>query len=371
MIQEEGLPTAGDNSVDKGTQPQLSTLIYPLKFLGTGKEYFRIWIVNLFLTVITLGIYAAWAKVRTRQYFYANTYLAGHQFEYLANPVGILKGNLIMAGAFMIYSLTNHLAPRYGFLVVLIFFPFLPFLIYQALRFYLHNSAYRDIRFRFLGTLSESYKTYLLLPALMPFTLGLVYPYWAFRKKKYFLNNAAYGTTCTTFNGISKPFYSSYLNAGLMGVCSFFIFIAVGVVAVRLFDPSKGKPFTHPPQTFFIIITLIMMIAIFFFMNLILQYIYARLTNYSLNNTRLGNIRFKSSIETKDLLWIQVTNMAAIVLSLGLLIPWAKIRRARYILDNLIVLVTGSLDEFTAAMDADESALGDSATGFFDMEIGL
>jgi len=33
-------------------------------FHGTGREYFKIWIVNLVLTIATLGIYAAWAKVR-------------------------------------------------------------------------------------------------------------------------------------------------------------------------------------------------------------------------------------------------------------------------------------------------------------------
>ena len=37
---------------------------YPVRFVGTGSEYFRIWIVNLLLTIVTLGIYSAWAKVR-------------------------------------------------------------------------------------------------------------------------------------------------------------------------------------------------------------------------------------------------------------------------------------------------------------------
>ena len=33
-------------------------------FTGDGKEYFRIWVVNLLLTLATFGIYSAWAKVR-------------------------------------------------------------------------------------------------------------------------------------------------------------------------------------------------------------------------------------------------------------------------------------------------------------------
>ncbi|MDR1854861.1 MAG: DUF898 domain-containing protein, partial [Azoarcus sp.] len=39
-----------------------------LQFTGSGGEYFRIWIVNLLLSILTLGIYSAWAKVRREQY---------------------------------------------------------------------------------------------------------------------------------------------------------------------------------------------------------------------------------------------------------------------------------------------------------------
>lgn len=38
---------------------------HDFEFRGRGGEYFRIWIVNLALSLLTLGIYSAWAKVRT------------------------------------------------------------------------------------------------------------------------------------------------------------------------------------------------------------------------------------------------------------------------------------------------------------------
>ena len=68
----------------------------PFEFTGRGGEYFRIWIVNILLTLITLGIYSAWATVRKRRYFHGNTLLAGAEFEYLATPMMILKGRLIL-----------------------------------------------------------------------------------------------------------------------------------------------------------------------------------------------------------------------------------------------------------------------------------
>lgn len=54
------------------------------EFFGKTMEFWGIWIVNGLLSIITLGIYSAWAKVRTHQYFYGNTELDGHRFSYLA-----------------------------------------------------------------------------------------------------------------------------------------------------------------------------------------------------------------------------------------------------------------------------------------------
>jgi uncharacterized membrane protein YjgN (DUF898 family) len=70
----------------------------PVEFNGNGFEYFKIWIVNLCLSVITLGIYSAWAKVRRISYFYGNTRIDGHSFSYLADPVKILIGRIIHGG---------------------------------------------------------------------------------------------------------------------------------------------------------------------------------------------------------------------------------------------------------------------------------
>ena len=63
-----------------------------LEFRGNGREYFQVWIVNLCLTLVTLGIFSAWAKVRKKRYFYSNLILDGTPFQYLASPIPILRG---------------------------------------------------------------------------------------------------------------------------------------------------------------------------------------------------------------------------------------------------------------------------------------
>src|SRR3954464_11448441 len=76
----------------------------PFQFTGRAGEYFRIWIVNVCLSVITLGIYSAWAKVRRKRYFYGNTLLNRAAFDYTGDPKAILKGRLLVLGAWVLLA---------------------------------------------------------------------------------------------------------------------------------------------------------------------------------------------------------------------------------------------------------------------------
>jgi uncharacterized membrane protein YjgN (DUF898 family) len=362
-------PAPHQNTNGQPSKPQR----YKPEFSGTAGEYFRIWIVNTFLTIITLGIYAAWAKVRTRRYFYAHTKIASHAFDYLADPIAILKGNLIVGGGFILYSSTQFINPALTLLVVVVFFGIFPLLVFKSLRFNAHNSSYRNIRFRFLGNLGDSYQTYMLLPLTIPFTLGLMIPYWEFKRKHYFFDNVAFGKSTNTFAGQPKSFYKIYFFAFLM-IVGFGVLASAGIGAGAFsFFKKAVPPAAFPadiPATAFILLFVgyIFMLAFF---TLVQQYIYTRMTNYCWNESTLGSLRFKSTIQARKLMWIRISNIMAIIVSLGLLAPWAKVRRTRYILDNLELSTEKSLDHFAAATEQEENAYGDAATDFFDFEIGL
>ena len=120
-----------------------------IEFRGKGGEYFKIWIVNILLTIITLGIYSAWAKVRSARYFYSNTYLDGTNFRYLADPITILKSRLIAVTVLLILVLSSNYAPiLYTVLIIALLFA-IPYFIIRSLAFKLRMSAYKNIQFRF------------------------------------------------------------------------------------------------------------------------------------------------------------------------------------------------------------------------------
>jgi uncharacterized membrane protein YjgN (DUF898 family) len=103
---------------------------------------------------------------------------------------------------------------------------------------------------------------------------------------------------------------------------------------------------------------------------LVQQYIYASTFNYSWDNTKLGPISFDVDLSAKSLAWIRFTNVIAIVFSLGFMTPWAKIRRAKYVLGQTTAILPADMGAFQAAEDTKEGAVGDTAADFFDWDIG-
>ncbi len=86
----------------------------PFTFTGSTREYFGIWIVNVLLTLVTLGVYSAWAKVRRQRYFHGSTRLAGASFDYHAKPIRILIGRVIVLAMLVGYNLAPHFLPVVG-----------------------------------------------------------------------------------------------------------------------------------------------------------------------------------------------------------------------------------------------------------------
>ena len=217
-----------------------------IDFTGKGGEYFRIWIVNLALTILTLGIYSAWAKVRRLQYFYRNTALLGNSFDYHGDPIAILKGRLIGVGLLVVYNVTLYLNIFLGLLVFVLLIAALPWLLQRSICFKLVNSSYRGLRFRFNGGIGGAYAVFLGWPLLGYFTLGMLFPLAHQRIKAYQHNHSAFGTSAFSFSADEGKFYVIYLKALGMALLPVFLF---GVLAAvfNVFG-GIGAPAKDPAQ---------------------------------------------------------------------------------------------------------------------------
>lgn len=340
----------GNNVVDNNDRHRS----IQVEFNGQPFEYFKIWIVNVFLSIITLGIYSAWAKVRNNQYFYGNTIIDGSSFIYTAKPLSILKGRLIAVGILGIYSIINQVSPMAGFALALAFMPVIPWLITRSLAFNARNSMYRNIRFNFKGGYGEAIGVFLLWPLLIIFTAGLIFPYILYKQYRFIINNGAFGTTKFDYHAKPKDIYRIFLiifgSLFALGLLGFSFFSILDEKNVVMIGGIGG----------------LVMLPVYLF---IFGYFKANIANLNFNSTTIKGHYFSSSMQSKTIAWIYFTNTAAIALSLGLMIPWAKIRMARYRAECLKLESCDSLDNFIAAEQKNVSALGDQMSEIFDVEI--
>lgn len=188
-----------------------SQKITPIIFKGKTAEYFGIWIVNLLLTIVTIGIYSAWAKVRRKKYFYHNTLIENVGFDYHAKPISILKGRIIAFAFFMGYSFSANISPVLPIAFMLILFIFLPWLVVRGSIFNARNSSHRGLRFDFVGTIGQAAKVFIVLPLLTFFTLGLIIPYISHEKSQFLVNNHRFGLSKFEMSRVVKQFYKVYL----------------------------------------------------------------------------------------------------------------------------------------------------------------
>ncbi len=320
----------------------------PFEFWGSGMEYFKIWIVNIILSIATLGIYSPWAKVRRKQYFYGNTDLKGSSFEYLADPMKILKGRAIVGGFFIIYSVVSELVPILGAIMSLAFIVVLPWLVVRSLAFNARNSAIRNIRFGFDGTFGEAAKVYVLWPALAVLTVGLLFPYVYFRQKKFLVENSSYGTTKFEFTATAGEYYSIWISALVPFLLCILAYVALSVV--------------FPPASLLLFLVMYLYFMAFFSV---------KTTNLLYDSSRLGPHKLDADLGLKEYFFIVATNTLAVAFTLGMLHPWAKVRTTRYKAEHLNLVVSGNLDSFVAQEQKEVSALGEEMADFLDFDFGL
>lgn len=326
-----------------------------VEFNGRELEYFKIWIVNIFLTIVTLGIYSAWAKVRNTQYFYGNTLIDGSSFNYTANPIVILKGRLIAVAFFVLYAVVNQFLPILGLLFFLVILLLIPWVVVRSLAFNARNSVYRNIRFNFSGQVGEAARVFILWPMLIPLTLGLIFPYIWFRQRQFIIANSSYGTMGFKFHASAGDYYRIFLML-------FGILIAGGLLAAAI---SAVGQMIHPALTF---ISGPVVFAAYLFM---ISYHVTATSNLQFNSTTISHHSFSMNLRTRQVAWLYFINTLGILLTLGLLIPWAQVRMARYRAQCLQLHVLGSLDHFIADEQEHVSALGEQVGDVFDMEVSV
>jgi uncharacterized membrane protein YjgN (DUF898 family) len=341
-------PTAAATAASESPAAATSRDV-PFVFTGKGVEYFKIWIVNILLSIVTLGVYSAWAKVRNKQYFYGNTYLDDVSFAYTANPVKILIGRAIALVFLLIYSVAGELSIIAGAVMGILFVVLLPWVICKSLRFNARYSSYRNVPFVFTGQVWQAAMAFLLLPIVSVFTLGVLYPYAYYKQKQFIYAQHGYGTAEFSFSAKVGSYYGVFL----LTIGAYILFL-LGAFALTMLTPTALSG---------IISAGVYLIIMAFFT--------VKMANVNYNAISLKAHKLRAQWDLGDYYWLVLTNTLAIIVTLGLFIPWAKVRTAHFKAKYTSAVLVGDMHEMAAAEQAKVNALGESMGDLFDIEIGF
>jgi uncharacterized membrane protein YjgN (DUF898 family) len=335
-----------------------------VEFLGRGGEYFRIWIVNVALTLATLGIYSAWAKVRREQYFHRNSRLAGATFDYDARAISILRGRILAAALLVAFQLGSQVSPVVAAAGAVALALAVPWMVCAALRFRLHHTLHRGLRFSFRGRYGESARTFLLWPLAGGATFGVLYPVALQRQQRFLYGRSAFGgvgfESTIPVGGVYGAFFGSLgLLAALLALAGG---VALGSGALRGEGaaPTEAVVAIAAP----IAIGIVALVAAG-------AYFQVRMHNLAWTHLRLGSHRFASDQTVRSFLTLQLGNLLGMLLTLGLFRPWAAVRAVRYRAAHTWLIPGESLDVFAAGAGTDETAAADEIAELFGFDVGF
>jgi uncharacterized membrane protein YjgN (DUF898 family) len=348
--------------------PQAAVTFQRASFKGNATEYFGIWIVNILLTIVTLGVYSAWAKVRRNRYFYGNTELMDHSFDYHAKGKQIFIGRLIVFVYIVVYNLTLTFVPYLGAALGIGILLFMPWLIVRSLRFHMRVTSYRNVRFDFVGGAGGAFVSVFLGSMVSLLSLGLLAPFATRWLNRYVVNNIRYGgrplaTTVTT----GKIYGAWILPASMvvMGVAVLGALAAYGGPMVKAWYDSTDMP---QQQRIGVIVALVYAVLI----PVIIVYalagiIYKVAVRNAVFNATLfdGQHPLISDLGRARYIWIAFSNTILVLLTFGLMRPWAAVRERRYIAEHTGIAIVGDVGEVMSNIQATGSAI---SAEYVDME---
>ncbi len=368
-----------------------------IRFVGSGSEYFRIWIVNLLLTLLTLGLYYPFAKVRRLRYFQGATEVGGHPLAFHGDPWKMLRGYLIVGLLLLVYTAAGYFSAHAGAVAALLIALLWPTLWHMALRFRLANSSWRGLRFAFTGSRRGAYRAMLPIGLVGAGTaaLGLLAPegedslwvavlgllwllamlavpglLWAI--KRYQHNHYRLAAEHSRFEVRLTSAYGLVLRS-VGTLLLFAVLVPLLVIGIALLLSLPGPGDWLPGRGGRSLLGLAPALVAFLLLQVVLgSYLQARTQNLIWNGTRSQHLRFESRLRFRSLLWLNARNWLLMVLTLGLYFPFARVATARLRLQAVAVLSQVDPDTlFDAATTAGADASGDAAADLFGIDLGL
>ncbi|MBK9275403.1 MAG: DUF898 domain-containing protein [Flavobacteriales bacterium] len=311
-----------------------------LAFKGQGGDLFAVLIVNWLLTMVTLGLYYPWAKVRRLKYYYEHTELDDHPFHFHGTGremfIGFIKAVGLLAllyGAFFgLAMLQEAWASVLGFLVLFGgLLLLLPLIIHGTYRYRMSRSSWRGIHFGYRGDRNELYRICLRDGLLTLVTLGIYGSWFTINLRNYVMSHVRWGSSQFAYKGDGLDFF-------LMNLKGYFLTLfTLGIYGFWWQKDMFHYYVDHLSWTF----------------------------------TDGKRLQFKGTATGGGFFGLIITNVLLVIFTLGIGYAWAEVRTMRYILANITLVGDADLNNVAQTEQEHKGALAEELGDLMDIGIFL
>ncbi len=373
---------------------------YPTAFTGAGGEYFRVWIVNVLLTVVTFGFYTPIARRRTAQYFWGHTLVADSPLEFVAETRRMMAGFVLLVVLYAAFQLAAETGQEMAVAIMTLGGAALaPYFWGSAMRFRLNATRWRGVRLQFAASWGEVYRAgwplfvmalvwmaiQFIIVAMVPaegeppdgtgvllgglFTIGFVTTFLCvarleFNTKSLMVARGRIGGQ----PGRWKPVFGDFVRiwvatAGVLLATLVVIGVLLALGALVL----GGTWAAFRPRGTLWFVLLVMGSIVGGIVLLLLAtsparaYREARMFRLVWNNIGVSHVaRFKCDLEAGPYMRLRIRNVLLTVLTLGFWRPFALVSEYRMKAESVTLHVKGGLDQLAGQLAREEQGLGDA-----------
>ena len=369
-----------------------------IQFAGTGAGYFRVFMFNSLMTVLSFGLYSPWARVRKQRYFYGHTTVLGSAFDFDASPFAILCARIMIVVLLFLALQVDTIAiilPTLG-LGQLLLLLLLPIALVRGRAFNARHTLFRGVRFAYqrrYGMLL-AVVTLLILPLTLLSSLLTIFSVEDL-KVSLFL-----GSDSTTWQDFALPALLGWIvvffpNSVWLWHASFIKQLSLGTLQLRFLTEARSYyvAFGHALLASALILGLMGLVSVLgegsdnlwsLAFGYVLVGVVAAIGLYNLLVAMLSKrfwsgicfsdgTRISSTIRVPAYTWLLSTNTLLSLVSLSLLHPWAKVRRWRYLCASLQLIPGREMKPIQAGEKKLETPVGAELAdlGSIDFDIGV
>ncbi len=358
-------PSARAPAARDAAQAPAAPNFIPITFGGTTRQYFKIYTVNMLLTILTLGIYSAWARVRTRRFFMGHTYIGKHNLDFDARPLSILVSRLIVVailGGLLYAEITFDLIWSGVGVFLVGTLLLLPVALVRGRSFIARHTLHRTVRFRYrleyrrAAILYLGYASFsilfaytsaqavgsenmriliwpgavllgfiILLPLLLHFDHRVQVDQLQFGRLRFFHES----DVKTYYLGGNKVFWVSLFVTIVFYLGHLIVLDVLRALLGSLMPDASPLTIGSIGGMAGVMLGLLYMTWLFALYRAVFTCLYWQ--SFCIGK----DSRIVSWLEWQSYAWLLIVNYTLIILSLGFMYPWARVRAYRYVAERL------------------------------------